>query len=232
MKQLRLALALCLSAALVGTGAAVADVAFSAAGQTGTGQQGDPSMAVDTMPFVLARLTPDQDRTYPVYPPGAFLDRSPGQITYTDDFIDRLPKVAGDEQWRCLTEALYFEARGESVRGQFAVAEVILNRVDSPRFPDTICKVVYQGTGRKFECQFTYSCDGNKETIREPEAWEEVGKVAKLMIRGAPRALTRGATHYHTKSVSPRWSRVYPLTVTIGTHKFYRQPTRTASSRS
>jgi spore germination cell wall hydrolase CwlJ-like protein len=154
--------------------------------------------------------------------------RSPAGIRYDADFLDALPKASGGERWRCLAEALYFEARGEEVKGMFAVAEVILNRVDSPRYPNTVCDVIYQGTGRLFECQFTYSCDGQPETILEKRAYETVAKVARVMLDGAPRSLTDGATHYHTKSVRPHWSRVYPRTTTIGYHIFYRQPERYA----
>lgn len=154
--------------------------------------------------------------------------RSPRFMRYDTAFLDALPKATGGEQWRCLSEALYFEARGEEVEGIFAVAEVILNRVDSPVYPDSVCDVVYQGTGRQFECQFTYSCDGKKETITDKVAYARVAKVARLMLDGAPRSLTGGATHYHTRSVHPRWSRVYPETVRIGYHIFYRQPDRYA----
>jgi hypothetical protein len=154
--------------------------------------------------------------------------RSPRFIRYDTAFLDALPKATGGEEWRCLSEALYFEARGEEVEGIFAVAEVILNRVDSPAYPDTVCDVVYQGTGQQFACQFTYSCDGKKETITDKVAYARVAKVARLMLEGAPRSLTGGATHYHTRSVHPRWSRVYPETVRIGYHVFYRQPDRYA----
>jgi hypothetical protein len=154
--------------------------------------------------------------------------RSPRFIRYDTDFLDALPKASGGEEWRCLSEALYFEARGEEVEGIFAVAEVILNRVDSPAYPDTVCDVIYQGTGRQFECQFTYSCDGKKETVTDKRAYARVSKVARLMLDGAPRRLTDGATHYHTRSVHPSWSRVYPETVRIGYHVFYRQPDRYA----
>ena len=152
----------------------------------------------------------------------------PVRIRYDDAFLDALPAATGGEAWGCLTEALYFEARGESVKGIFAVAEVILNRVDSPNYPADVCGVIYQGTGKRYQCQFTYSCDGRKEVINEPAAHEMVGKVARLMLDGAPRPLTEGATHYHTKAVSPSWSRVYARTATIGYHHFYRQPDRYA----
>lgn len=156
--------------------------------------------------------------------------RAAKKINYTRGFLESQPKADGGPQWKCLAEALYFEARGESVKGQFAVAEVIMNRVENARFPDTLCGVIRQGTGRKFACQFTYTCDGQKETIHEPAAWEQVGKVARLMMDGAPRTLTDGATHYHTKSVRPRWARVYPKTTSIGYHIFYRQSYRVSGN--
>jgi spore germination cell wall hydrolase CwlJ-like protein len=74
--------------------------------------------------------------------------------------LDRLPRATGDAQWRCLAEAIYFEARGEPLAGQIAVAEAVLNRVDSPHYPDTICAVTNQGVGRGRACQFSYACDG------------------------------------------------------------------------
>ncbi|MGJ8610015.1 MAG: cell wall hydrolase [Octadecabacter sp.] len=148
---------------------------------------------------------------------------APDVITYDNAFLASQPSASGGEQWRCLAEALYFEARGESVRGMFAVGEVIMNRVDSARFPSTLCGVINQGTGRQFACQFTYTCDGAAEQIHEQAAWNRVGKVARLLIDGAPRQLTNGATHYHTRAVNPRWARVFPRTASIGSHYFYRE---------
>jgi spore germination cell wall hydrolase CwlJ-like protein len=155
----------------------------------------------------------------------------PTEISYSRAFIDSLPKV-GDEhrsaEWQCLSEALYFEARGESVKGQFAVAEVIMNRSTHTSFPASVCGVINQGTasGRKYQCQFTYNCDGITNKVRERDAYERVGKVAHLLLDGAPKQLTDGATHYHTKAVNPRWARTFPRTTTIGVHHFYRMPTR------
>lgn len=151
-------------------------------------------------------------------------------IVYDREFLAAQPAPDGGENWQCLAEALYFEARGETVRGMFAVGEVILNRVDSDAYPDTLCKVINQGTGRRYACQFTYTCDGKPETIAEPRSWERVGKVARILIDGAPRALTGGATHYHTKAVNPSWAQRFPRTAEIGVHYFYRQPVRTASN--
>ncbi|MDJ0827147.1 MAG: cell wall hydrolase [Rhodobacter sp.] len=155
-----------------------------------------------------------------------FEKTKPAKVVYSRDWLDAFPPAKGNASWRCLAEALYFEARGESVRGQFAVAEVILNRVDSGRFPNSVCGVIRQGTGKRYQCQFTYTCDGHAEKIHEPAAYTRVGKVARLMLDGAERRLTSGATHYHTKAVSPRWSRTFPRTATIGVHHFYRMPTK------
>ncbi|WP_420013827.1 cell wall hydrolase [Tateyamaria sp.] len=153
-----------------------------------------------------------------------------GDVKFARSWIDSQPKATGGPHWKCLSEALYFEARGETVKGQFAVAEVIMNRVDSARFPSSVCGVINQGTGRKYQCQFTYTCDGNPEHIAEPRAWERVGKVARAVLDGRAPDLTNGATHYHTTAVRPSWARVYTKTAAIGVHLFYRHTFRTASN--
>ncbi len=145
-------------------------------------------------------------------------------VIYSREYLDGLPKAQGGDDLACLAEALYFEARGERIRGQFAVAEVILNRVDSRRYPNSVCGVVNQGTGKLNQCQFSYTCDGREEVIHERAAYERVAKIAQLMLKDGQRVLTAGATHYHTNAVNPRWARGFPRTATIGTHHFYRQP--------
>lgn len=151
-------------------------------------------------------------------------------VEFSRAWLDAQPKAKGDAQWACLSEALYFEARGETVKGQFAVAEVIMNRVKSTRFPSSLCGVINQGTGKKFQCQFTYTCDGHAERIGEPQAFARVSKVARAIIDGKSPALTSGATHYHTTAVRPRWSKVYTKTARIGVHIFYRHTYRSASN--
>lgn len=147
---------------------------------------------------------------------------APVLISYDESWLDAQPVASGDEQWQCLTTALYFESRGETLRGQFAVAEVILNRVDSGRYPATVCGVVQQGGNGG--CQFSYTCDGQADRMRDDLAIERAGKIARIMMDGAPRALTAGATHFHTYAVRPNWSQRFPQTVAIGAHIFYRQP--------
>ena len=120
----------------------------------------------------------------------------------------------------CLAEALYFEARGESLAGQKAVAEVILNRRDSGRFPTSVCGVVKQG-GRG-GCQFSYHCGGNSRAIREKGAFLRAKRVAEDALNGAPRNLTGGATYFHTPAVRPSWSKRFTRTTRIGSHIFYR----------
>ena len=153
---------------------------------------------------------------------------SVGSIQYTRSFLDALPAAQGGKHLNCLSEALYFEARGETIKGQFAVAEVIMNRVASSRYPDSVCGVINQGTGRKFACQFTYTCDGRAEVITEKSTYARLRKIAKLSMSDLPKTLTKGATHYHTTAVKPKWSRVFPRTAKIGVHLFYREP-RTAT---
>ncbi len=152
----------------------------------------------------------------------------PGAASFDDIWLADQPAPKGGESWRCLTEALYFEARGETNEGIAAVAEVILNRVDHVKYPDSVCGVINQGTGRRHACQFSYTCDGHAEKVNEPRAYERVGKIARAMLDGAPRLRTKGATHYHTTAVAPRWSRRFERTASIGVHHFYRMPTAVA----
>lgn len=139
----------------------------------------------------------------------------------TAEMLAELPSAKGGTEWQCLTEALYFEARGEDLVGQVAVAEVILNRKAHKRFPKSVCGVINQGAKRKTGCQFSYKCDGRKEIFYEREAYETVGKLAQMMLEGTPSNLTKGATFYHTKAVSPSWSRKLKNTAVIGAHLFF-----------
>jgi spore germination cell wall hydrolase CwlJ-like protein len=140
----------------------------------------------------------------------------------TETWLMAQPAPQGDAEWQCLTEALYFEARGESLKGQIAVAEVILNRVDSPLYPGSVCGVVKQRGGGG--CQFSYVCDGRADRMREKGAADLAGRIARAMLDGAPRLLTDGATHFHTRAVRPGWSRRFDQTASIGAHVFYRHP--------
>ena len=148
--------------------------------------------------------------------------RRPSDWTYSK--LLSLPVPKSDKQMSCLAEALYFEARGEPIKGQLAVGEVILNRVEDRRYPSSICKVVNQGTGRRFACQFTYTCDGKLETVHERKPYEMALKIAKILMTTHDRKLTRGSTHYHSNYVDPKWSKKFERVAKFGRHIFYRQP--------
>lgn len=149
---------------------------------------------------------------------------------FTRKWLAAQPKPTGGSEFECLAEALYFEARGETIKGQFAVAEVIRNRVKSSSFPDSYCGVINQGTGRMYQCQFTYTCDGNPEVVREPGAYALVAKVARATLDGKSPDITDGAKFYHTTAVRPSWSRKFTRTAQFGVHLFYRPAARTASN--
>ena len=141
--------------------------------------------------------------------------------------LDALPSAKGDEQWRCLATAIYFESRGEPLMGQIAVAEVILNRVDDRRFPNSVCAVTTQGVGSAGRaCQFSYACDGRSDVMAAGVARERSEKLAALMLAGRERVVTSGATHFHATYVNPRWSRRMTRTAAVGAHLFFRNGTR------
>lgn len=151
-------------------------------------------------------------------------------VVFTRAWVESQPRARGSSEFECLAEALYFEARGETVKGQFAVAEVIRNRVKSSRFPNSYCSVINQGTGRKHQCQFSYTCDGRAEIINEHSAYARVAKVARATIDQRSPDITNGATFYHTTAVRPSWSRKFTNTARFGVHLFYRRGVRTASN--
>jgi spore germination cell wall hydrolase CwlJ-like protein len=123
---------------------------------------------------------------------------------------------------QCLAEAVYYEARSETKAGQKAVAEVILNRVKSKHYPNTICGVVYQGAERSTGCQFTFTCDGSTAKMPYGKLWTRSEDVARLALTGAMGELTGGATHYHTTDIFPHWAPNMRPTRLIGSHQFYR----------
>jgi spore germination cell wall hydrolase CwlJ-like protein len=124
---------------------------------------------------------------------------------------------------KCLAEAVYFESRGEAVRGQIAVAQVVLNRAFSGYYPSTVCGVVYQNKYRHFACQFTFACDNNPDVIREPDMWERAKKIAKAMLDGQVWLPEVGkSTHYHAYWVRPSWVSEMKRMYKFGVHTFYR----------
>ncbi len=130
------------------------------------------------------------------------------------------------KQEKCLAEGIYFESRGEPVRGQIAVAQVIVNRAFSGHYPSSVCGVVYQNAHRYLACQFTFACDRHPDVIRDQAAWQRAMAVAEGTLDGKLWLPEVGkATHYHAYWVRPGWVRTMQKLHRIGVHTFYR-PTR------
>jgi spore germination cell wall hydrolase CwlJ-like protein len=124
---------------------------------------------------------------------------------------------------KCLAEAVYFESRGEAVRGQIAVAQVVLNRAFSGFYPTTVCGVVYQNKHRHLACQFTFACDNIADVVREPDMWDRARKIAKAMLDGQLWLPEVGrSTHYHAYWVRPSWVSEMKKMYKFGVHTFYR----------
>lgn len=123
---------------------------------------------------------------------------------------------------QCLTAAIYYEAAMEPDAGQQAVAQVVLNRMMHPSYPNTVCGVVYQGSERISGCQFTFSCDGAMARAPSPVYWARARRVAERALSGYVYRPVGTATHYHTTEVSPYWAPSLDFIGTIGAHRFYR----------
>lgn len=148
------------------------------------------------------------------------------------------PVMEGDHEWmkqplpasvfssqeqKCLATAIYFEARGEKVRGQAAVAQVILNRVRNPAYPASVCDVVYQNDDWANKCQFSFACDGAPDIINDRRAYRLAKDVA-MAVTGGKIFLpdVASSTHYNATYVNPSWARAMERMTQIGSHIFYR----------
>ena len=128
-----------------------------------------------------------------------------------------------DREQQCLAAGIYFESRGEPVKGQAAVAQVILNRVRAPSYPNSICGVVYQNDNWRNRCQFSFACDGIKDRVASPSHWKMAKEVAMAVTAGKIWLPEVGSsTHYHATYVNPRWAHKLKRMQQIGRHIFYR----------
>ena len=133
------------------------------------------------------------------------------------------PHVFSTQEQHCLASGIYFEARGEPVEGQTAVAQVILNRVRNPAYPNTICAVVYQNKRWRNRCQFSFACDGLRDRVRSRRHWSIAEDVGMAVAAGKIWLEQVGsATHYHAVYVRPNWARGMKRVGRIGLHIFYR----------
>lgn len=144
-------------------------------------------------------------------------------------------EIAVANQYRCLAQAVYFEARGESRAGQQAIAHVVLNRLRDHRYPPTICGVVYQNQNQPNRCQFSFACDGRSDKPHDKWAWRQSLRVALEALTGVSKDRTQSSTHFHARSVEPQWAMTLKPTVKVGQHVFYQEPqaktARLASTR-
>jgi spore germination cell wall hydrolase CwlJ-like protein len=121
-----------------------------------------------------------------------------------------------------MAQAIYFEARGESYRGQVAVGQVVMNRLAHPIYPKDICQVVFQNQQMHNACQFSFACDGRPETVTDEKSWKQADEIAKGVINGSLYLPEVGkATHYHANYVYPDWAPRLKRVAKIGHHIFY-----------
>lgn len=122
----------------------------------------------------------------------------------------------------CLTSAIYYEAATEAPQGQRAVAQVVINRMRHPAYPDNICDVVFQGSSRTTGCQFSFTCDGSLARRPVPAIWNRARNIAASALGGAVEPSVGTATHYHTVWIVPYWAKSLEKVKTVGSHIFYR----------
>ena len=121
----------------------------------------------------------------------------------------------------CLGVTVFFEARGEDLAGQVAVAQVVMNRVADKQWPSTVCEVVHEGGVIRHKCQFSYHCDGKSDQPWEGKAKMQALLVASAVIAGSGHAELRSATHYHADYTYPNWAEILTFIVAYGKHRFY-----------
>jgi hypothetical protein len=139
-------------------------------------------------------------------------------------FVENAAAPDAQRALDCLTQAVYYEARSETTEGQRAVAQVVLNRVHNPAYPNSICGTVYEGSRHSKACQFSFTCDGSLARRREPTAWARAAAVASAALAGSVYAPVGTATYYHTTAINPWWAAKVTRIATIGAHIFYRLP--------
>ena len=141
-----------------------------------------------------------------------------------EPFMASRDRASFDRSLECLTQAIYYEARSESDDGQRAVAQVVLNRVRHPNYPNSVCGVVFQGSHRTTGCQFSFTCDGSMGRIVNQDAWDRAQRIAAAALRGGVYRPVGLATHYHTTAINPYWAPSLVPQLVLGAHIFYRSP--------
>jgi spore germination cell wall hydrolase CwlJ-like protein len=197
-----------------------------------------PEAAAVPAPTLLA-YAPADDAPSEEAPFEAVMGKRLNGVTLLDPNIDvnhawlnsAIPASARSAtELKCLATAIYFEARGESEKGQIAVAQVVLNRLKNPAYPNTICGVVYQNKNKRNRCQFSFACDGITDRISDKRSWATSQALARRVLnddRTLYMADIGAATHYHATYVKPRWARSMKRMDKIGRHIFYKTKSST-----
>ncbi|WP_284053071.1 cell wall hydrolase [Stakelama marina] len=167
-------------------------------------------------PFRIRDLDPDQAREY-----NASIPFVSGALQTARAFNWSSGSEDRERALDCLATAVLYEA-GDDTTGEKAVAQVVLNRVRHPAFPDTVCGVVFQGAERNSGCQFTFTCDGSLARTYSSPAWDRARTVARLALQGSVDKAVGNATHYHTDWVVPYWSAHLDKIARVETHLFFR----------
>jgi hypothetical protein len=218
------------------------DHVLSAIGLSATIAASTAAMALvssrETVPREPRPLVPVADAPPPTAPPLLVRDIAPQEAEELNRAIPFVPeasapakpfKMAGDRASlnravECLATAIYYEAGNEPLKGQRAVAQVVLNRVRHPAFVPSVCAVVYQGSERRTGCQFSFTCDGS--LLRKPSiaGWTKARAIAAAALAGSVFAPVGYSTHYHADYVVPYWATSLAKTKVVGRHIFYRWP--------
>ena len=177
---------------------------------------------------VSAYANPDQDKSLSA-PFTALLNRpmAIGKDGKPDHWwvMNKIPNNARSAtEQKCLATAIYFEARGESVQGELAVAQVVINRLKNPAYPNTVCGVVYQNKDMRNACQFSFACDGIPDRITDATSWARAQMLAKRVLNEDNwwNADVGSSTHYHANYVKPRWAKTMKKMQKVGHHIFYK----------
>ena len=176
-----------------------------------------------TAETAAAREALDGPRLKPARSTQAMVSADDVLANLTDfDFTSLTVAKLDAEERACLAQTIYYEARSEPRIGQLAVADVVLNRVASRLYPNSICEVVFQGSERRSGCQFSFTCDGSMQARLNQRKWKAAEELAGAVLAGIRAPVSRNATHYHASYVTPYWAAKLTPTATIGTHKFYK----------
>jgi hypothetical protein len=209
---------LAVTLALYGVAGASVSMNVAPTGADGGAQLAGPNAAELLTPQAIRPIDPNRAVALNASIPIAGLPNpaaSPFALRFSSEG-DRMRSL------QCLTEAIYYEAATEPLEGQRAVAQVVLNRVRHPAYPNSVCGVVFQGHERRTGCQFSFTCDGSLGRAPVASLWDRARSIAAEALAGQVYAPVGYATHYHANYVVPYWASSLIKSANIGAHIFYR----------